>query len=261
MDALKRGHMQPRIIVHGGAGNITRENLSPESYRAYRRSLLSIVRRANERLQSATASALDVSVYAVSLLENDPLFNSGNGAVYTRDGTHELEASVMVSSGNRKRGVGVMKVTRVKNPILLAKEMLIRGEMEDGGGAQGHCQLEGQTCDRLAREWGLAIVPPSYFWTKRRWDEHRRGLHLSHSQDEYEKARERADAVHCEAGTWPYQSESSELSGMSWNGHEYLPQGTVGAVVLDSFGTVAVATSTGKHTYRILYLRSHRADS
>ena len=193
MPSEKSQAIRPRIILHGGAGNITRENLSKDSYLAYRNAMLDILQDANSKLLLPGANALDIATYAVSLLENNGLFNSGHGAVFTTAGTHELEASVMVSRGYRKRGVGVMKVRKAKNPIKLAREMLIRGEESDGGGAQGHCQLEGETSDRLAEEWGLDLVKPSYFWTKRRWDEHRRGLGKSHDQDTYERLKGRAD--------------------------------------------------------------------
>lgn len=239
--------IRPRIIIHGGAGNITRNTLPAASYQAYRHALLDILHCAHSRLhRSPDASALDVATYAVSLLEDCPLFNAGHGAVYTRAGTHELEASVMVSHGYRKRGVGVMQVARAKNPILLAKEMLLRGERDDGGGAQGHCQLAGETCDRLVEEWGLDLVAPSYYWTKKRWDEHRRGLGLSHSQEEYDKMKREADAPSCCVREVGQLRTIAVCDDPSWDEHEYLPQGTVGAVVLDSRGTVAVATSTGK---------------
>ncbi|KAF2211620.1 hypothetical protein CERZMDRAFT_42993 [Cercospora zeae-maydis SCOH1-5] len=228
----------PRIIIHGGAGNITRQNLTPESYHVYRRALISIIGRANAQLQEPHASALDVATFAVSLLEENPLFNAGRGAVYTTAGTHELEASVMVSTGSRKRGVGVMKVRQAKSPIKLAREMLVRGEEDDGGGARGHNQLEGEMCDRLNHAWGLESVKPSYFWTRRRWDEHRVGL-------------ERADGVASLAETESSQVDGQNVDDPSWNGNDYLPQGTVGAVVLDSSGVLCVATSTGGLTNKL----------
>lgn len=261
IDSLSDGDMQyakaeveksrpiaPRIIIHGGAGNITRENLNEESYKQYRHALLSILERASTSLQKPHATALDVACYAVSLLEEDPLFNAGHGAVYTRDGTHELEASVMVSRGYVKRGVGVMQVRHAKSPISLARELLVRGECENGGGAQGHCQLAGETCDRLAQEWGLEMVKPSYFWTRKRWDEHRRGLGLDTRDSTYEKHRREADRGESRST----QSDvEATVQDPSWDGKEYLPQGTVGTVVLDSDGCICVCTSTGGLTNKV----------
>ena len=136
---------------------------------------------------------------------------------------------VMVSKGYRKRGCGVVLLKHVKNPIKLAREMLIRGEVDGGngnnggdggdpsggaGGAQGHCVLGGPTVEALANDWGLEMVEEDYFWTKRRWEEHKRGL-------------------------------NGEAEG------EYLPQGTVGCVALDRYGTLCVATSTGGLTNKL----------
>lgn len=227
-------HIQPRIIIHGGAGNIHRENLSKESYEAYKASLLQILGQASSLLSLPNATALDIATHAVKLLEDDPLFNCGKGAVFTRAGTVELESSVMVSKGYRKRGVGCMTLRHVKNPILLAKEMLIRGEKEDGGGAGAHCQMSGDELEKLAVTWGLETVNQSYFFTKRRWEEHQRGLRNSEASI-----------------AQPVEKVESHDGGPSWNGHEYLPQGTVGAVVLDRFGTICAATSTGGLTNKL----------
>jgi len=253
----KTASIKPRIIIHGGAGRITRENLPAKPYAIYRRALLDTLRDANHRLQLPGATALDVATHAVTLLENNGLFNSGHGAVYTTEGTHELEASVMVSRGYRKRGVGVMGVKKAKNPIALAREMLIRGQEDDGGGAQGHVQLHGETCDRLAVEWGLELARPSHFWTKRRWDEHRKALGLKHDRETYEKDRARADedagygAQVVEVSSSPDDVAAARLDNTSWDGKEYLPQGTVGAVVMDDSGTICVATSTGGITNKL----------
>ena len=242
----------PRIIIHGGAGNITRDNLPEASYKAYSRALLEILHRASIELQKPNATAIDVATYAVSLLEKNPLFNAGHGAVYTTNGTHELEASIMVSRGYIKRGVGVMQVRHVKSPITLARELLVRGELENGGGGQGHCQLTGETCDRLAHEWGLEMVQPSYFWTRKRWDEHRRGLGLEHDDATYERHRREADDEDDSRSSDDESNpEADAQHDPSWDGKEYLPQGTVGTVVLDSEGVLCVCTSTGGLTNKV----------
>ena len=247
--------IKPRIILHGGCGNITRANLPASQWQSYRAALLSILQHSAHDLSKPDATALDIATATVTRLENNPLFNAGRGAVFTRHGTIELEASVMVSRGYRKRGVGVMGVTRVRNPILLAREMLVRGEEEDGdgGGAQGHCQLTGGVCEDLARRWGLEVVEPGYFWTRKRWEEHRRGLGESYANGEYDCEKRLAEnrevseheCVHDEG------DDSYLTNDPSWNGTDYLPQGTVGCVVLDSTGTICVATSTGGITNKL----------
>jgi L-asparaginase len=245
----KGASVRPRIIIHGGAGNITRDNLPPKAYNAYRDALLSVLNEAHARLRCPGATALDVATFAVSRLEDNGLFNAGHGAVFTTNGTHELEASVMVSRGYRKRGVGIMGVKRAKNPILVAREMLVKGEEDNGGGAQGHCQLHGATVDDLTEQWGLDTVPPSYFWVRRRWIEHRRGLGKKHDDDTYRKHKRRADE---KTSVDREEYDQDELiDGPGWDGMEYLPQGTVGAVVLDSYGTICTATSTGGLTNKL----------
>lgn len=185
-------------------------------------------------------SALETASFAVTQLENDPLFNASRGAVFTRDGTNELEASVMVSRGRAKRGVGVTGLRRVRNPILLAKALLEHGDADLGAtrlqldaahgrggldvpGAQGHTLIHGETAEALARRYGLEMVGEGYFFTQTRWDEHVRAL---------EREREGRGL-----GTWSLE--------------EYLPQGTVGAVALDAEGVVCCATSTGGLTNKL----------
>jgi len=201
----------------------------------------------NDKLAASSTSpslptALEAATFAVALLEDCPLFNSGHGSVFTRDGINELEASVMVSRGFAKRAVGVMGLRRVRNPIMLARKILEHGDEDLGGrlhnntaetataaggldipSAQGHCQLHGEAAETLARKYGLEMVDPSYFYTQRRWDEHIRAL-------EREK---RGSGI----GTW--------------SAEEYLPQGTCGAVALDSDGVVCCATSTGGLTNKL----------
>ena len=134
----------------------------------------------------------------------------------------------MVSKGKKKRGVGVMGLRRVKNPVKLAREVLLRGEDDleggmNGQGGQGHCQLYRDCAETLAEEWGLEMVGQEYYFVQERWDQHQRGL---------EKERKGEGLA-------------------TWFREEYVPQGTCGAVALDSAGVVAVATSTGGLTNKL----------
>ncbi|KAL5118655.1 hypothetical protein ACEQ8H_003506 [Pleosporales sp. CAS-2024a] len=222
------GPITPRIIIHGGAGNITKKSIPRDLYKTYQASLLGILGQSNERLSTPGITALDVATYAVSLLENDALYNSGHGAVFTRDGENELECSIMISDGYRKRGIGCMMLKHVKNPIKLARELLIRGEHPGGDGSGDHCQYSGDFAEGLAKQWGLEIVDKSYFFTEKRWQEHQRGL-----LEEKRKLEMGIDGV------------------SRWEKDTYIPMGTCGAVVVDSFGTVCVATSTGGLTNKV----------
>lgn len=199
---------------------------------------------------STLPTALDIATYAVTLLENDPLFNAGKGAVFTRDGINQLEASVMVSRGHAKRAIGVLGLQHVKNPIQLARKLLDNGEDDLWGrggdkgrpsilsestgcveptevsapSAQGHTLVYGDVAEALAKKYGMELVPTDYFFTQQRWDEHIRAL-------EREKA-----------GT-------QKLA--TWSADVYLPQGTTGAVALDTDGVVCCATSTGGLTNKL----------
>lgn len=190
-------------------------------------------------------SALDAAVHAVALMEDDELFNCGRGSVFTSAGTIEMEASVMVTSlqhpegegegeGEIKRGAGVMGLKNVRNPIKLAREALLRagvdssGKPRDDGGSM-HSQLVAPYVEELAKEWGLEFKPDEWFWTKRRWDEHRRGLHGT-GQELYSETQQLVPD-----GNGPVIEEVPS-------------QGTVGCVCLDQWGNLAVATSTGGMT-------------
>lgn len=218
---------KPALILHGGAGNLKRATLPPDLYAAHHASLQSYLRSTHALLTNG-ASALDAAVHAVSLMEDDELFNCGRGSVFTTAGTIEMEASVMVTSvqgstanleGTIKRGAGVMGVKNVRHPIRLARESLLRtgyhvdGKRSNDGGSL-HSQLHGPQVEELAREWGLEFRSDEWFWTKRRWDEHQRGL----------------------------KGQAEPLS---------LSQGTVGCVCLDQWGNLAVATSTGGMTNKL----------
>lgn len=189
-----------------------------------------------EKVPKRFPSALEAATFAVHLLEDNPLFNSGHGAVFTRDGLNELEASVMVSRGYKKRGVGVMGLRHVKNPILLARAMLEHGEDDleprsqdansdalDVPTAQGHTQLYGEAAEQLAEQYGLKLVDQSYFYTQHRWDEHIRGL----------------------------GKEKKGQGQATWSADEYISQGTCGAVALDQDGVICAATSTGGLTNKL----------
>lgn len=210
--------IRPRIILHGGAGDISRETLPPDAWDQYRNSLLSILQSSNSLLVGQHASALDTVVHAVQQLELNPLFNAGRGAVFTRRGANELEASVMVSRGRHKRGAAVSLIKSVKSPITLAAEILKRGDAPDNGGAQTHVHISGPSAEQLADSYGLEKCDQSYYFTEKRWQEHLRNL---------------------------------DATDPTWNVHEFLPQGTVGCVALDGSGTVAVATSTGGITNKL----------
>jgi len=153
------------IAVHGGAGTLAPADLTPDSDRAYRAGLERALRAGFAVLEAGGAS-LDAVVTAVAVLEEDPLFNAGRGAVLAASGQHELDASVM--DGRDLRAGAVTGVRHVRSPIELARLVMERS---------GHVMLAGAGAEEFALEQGLAPVPNTHFATERRRRELERMLH------------------------------------------------------------------------------------
>jgi beta-aspartyl-peptidase (threonine type) len=153
------------IAVHGGAGTIAPADLTPENERAYRAGLERALRAGFSVLDAGGAS-LDAVIAAVRVLEDDPLFNAGHGAVLAANGQHELDASVM--DGRDLRAGAVAGVRHVRSPIELARLVMERSP---------HVMLSGTGAEEFALEQGLAPVPNAHFATERRRRELERMLH------------------------------------------------------------------------------------
>lgn len=146
------------IAIHGGAGTLDRKDMTPEQDAAYRKSLKAAL-DAGKAVLAAGGSALDAVTSVVTRLEEDERFNAGKGAVFTWDGTHELDASIM--DGSTRAAGAVAGVTTVRNPILLARKV-----MEDSP----HVMLAGRGAEQFAQEKGLELVANSWFDTPQRRD-------------------------------------------------------------------------------------------
>ena len=144
------------IALHGGAGTIERGAMSEELEATYRAFLDDAITQGYEQLREGR-SGLDVVVTVIQMMEDSPLFNAGRGAVYTWDGTHELDASIM--HGEKLDAGAVAGVGTVQSPIALA-----RAVMEDSP----HVMLAGPGAEAFAQEQGYDPVSPEYFGTERR---------------------------------------------------------------------------------------------
>ena len=144
------------IALHGGAGTIERGAMSEELDATYRAFLDDAITRGYQQLREGQ-SGLDVVVSVIQLMEESPLFNAGRGAVYTWDGTHELDASIM--HGQNLDAGAVASVGTVKSPIALA-----RAVME----SSPHVMLSGAGAEAFALEQGFDPASPEYFATERR---------------------------------------------------------------------------------------------
>ena len=145
-----------KLVIHGGAGTIERSKMTPEKDREIRAALDRAL-QAGSRILGSGGNALDAVEATIRVLEDDPNFNAGKGAVFTWEGKNELDASIM--DGRTRAAGAVTGVTRTKNPISLA-----RAVMEDSP----HVFLSGDGADQFSREQGLEQVPPEYFATPRR---------------------------------------------------------------------------------------------
>jgi L-asparaginase / beta-aspartyl-peptidase len=145
------------IAIHGGAGTLPRAEMSGEAERQYRVGLSEAIDAGYGVLQSGGCS-LDAVTRAVALLEDNPLFNAGRGSVFTLDGRNELDASIM--EGHTLKAGAVCGLTRIRNPVELARAVMERSE---------HVMLAGAGAEEFASSQGFSFVPQSYFHTAARW--------------------------------------------------------------------------------------------
>jgi len=200
------------IAIHGGAGAIARASMDAEKELLYRQALLQIV-ASGQALLAAGCSALDVVTEAVRQLEECSLFNAGVGSVFTHEGTHELDASVM--DGRTREAGAVAGVTRVRNPVLAARTVLENSP---------HVLFIGQGAESFAASHGLEMVENAFFSTPER----------------------RAQLERAIATQQTLLDHDGDASGEPLDPDRKF--GTVGAVALDQAGNLAAATSTGGMT-------------
>ena len=145
-----------KLVIHGGAGTIERASMTSEKDAAIRAALNGAL-EAGSRILASGGNALDAVEATVKMLEDDLNFNAGRGSVFTYEGTHELDASVM--DGRTRAAGSAAAVTATKNPIGLARTVMEKSP---------HVLLAGEGADRFSKEQGLEQVPNSYFSTPER---------------------------------------------------------------------------------------------
>lgn len=206
------------IVIHGGAGTISLNTVSPEKEQEYHSALQAIL-LASQQLLAEGGGALDAVTLAVTMLEDCPLFNAGKGAVFTHTETHEMDAAIM--DGRDLQAGAVSCVRHIQNPILAARAVMEHSQ---------HVLFVGEGAETFAQQHDLPLVAPDYFSTEARRQQLQRVKQSS------------GDAV------------LLDHSAASLHQHDYTPIdedkkfGTVGAVALDSYGNLAAATSTGGMT-------------
>ena len=220
----------PHVVlgIHGGVG-VTKKEMNPQLEKELRAGLELALQKGYEKLKTRGATSLDAVETAIRVLEDDPLFNAGKGAVFTHDGRNELDASIM--EGRTKKAGAVAGVTVVKNPITAARAVMEKTK---------HVMLIGRGAEVFARDAGLEIVDPKYFWTEQRWNQ---------LQGELKEEREAAARKQKSDGKEEPKKNDDGKAGKSGAdaragrpGHEW---STVGAVAVDAAGDLAAGTSTG----------------
>jgi beta-aspartyl-peptidase (threonine type) len=196
------------LALHGGAGTITKANMTPEQEAEYKHALEFALLRGWQILE-AGGSAIDAVEASVIEMELNPLFNAGRGSVFTHEGLIEMDASIM--NGADLTAGAAAGVKNIKHPVKLARAIMEKSEF---------VMLSGKGAEQFAMEKGLETESDDYFFTRRRFDQ-------------LEKAK---------ASGKSFLDHTTDFAG---NNKKF---GTVGAVALDSNGNLAAATSTGGMT-------------
>ena len=197
------------IAIHGGAGTILRTNMTNEIEQKYKMALNESI-LAGENILLNSGLAIDAVEAAIRSLENNPLFNAGRGSVFSHEGEHEMDASIM--NGKDLMAGAVAGVKNVKNPITLAKSVMQHSN---------HVFMAGQGAEVFAKQLNIEMAPNEYFFEQMRYDQ----LIQAKSND---------------------RIELDHVDNKFENGEKKF--GTVGAVALDVFGNISAGTSTGGMT-------------
>jgi L-asparaginase / beta-aspartyl-peptidase len=208
------------IVVHGGAGVIERSALGPKGDADYRASLKAAT-EAGAKVLDHGGSALDAVEAVLNMLEDDPLFNAGRGAVFTSEGKNELDSSIM--DGSNLRAGAVASVSRTRHPISLARAVMEKSP---------YVMMVGPGADAFGGRVGLEQVDPSFFFTESRWQSLLKQL-----------TKEGKPIPPRPAGAPP--PGAPVPVAFYDEGADARSHGTTGVVALDRTGNVAAGTSTG----------------
>jgi L-asparaginase / beta-aspartyl-peptidase len=203
------------FVIHGGAGTIDRAQMTSEREAQYR-AVLKQALTAGYRILQRGGHSLDAVEAAVRVMEDDPHFNAGKGAVFTSAGTNEMDAAIM--DGKTLKAGAVASVKRIKNPISLARLVMEKTP---------HVMLDCAGAEAFAKGNGIKLVDPKYFFTQARWD-----------------ALQRIKRAGRKSGATVGRGSKALITDQDQHG-------TVGAVALDRAGNLAAATSTGGTTNKL----------
>ncbi len=209
------------LVIHGGAGTIRKEYLSDSMEQVYKDKLTEAITAGHVLLEQG-GTAMEAVAATITILEDSPLFNAGKGAVFTHEGANELDASVM--NGADLNAGAVAGVKRIKNPIMLAIEVMNNSP---------HVLLSREGAEEFATTRGMALTDPAYFYTQGNYDALRRMI-----EEDEAKAKEKQ-------ATEDKSNPTSALRNYYNPIIDNAKFGTVGCVAKDKNGNIAAGTSTG----------------
>jgi beta-aspartyl-peptidase (threonine type) len=235
------------IVVHGGAGALSKGNYTPEQQAAYKAKLTEALDAGYAVLERGGTS-LDAVEAAIMIMEDSPLFNAGKGAVFTRDGKIELDAAIM--DGRKAAAGSVIGVKRVKNPIRLARAVMEKSE---------HVMFAREGAEAFAKEQGIEFAPEKYFRTEHRWKQHKDAIKAEKAKKQSSLSREFKYGT---VGAVAIDRNGDLAAGTSTGGMNMKRWGRVGDAPIIGAGTYAdnrscavSATGWGEYFIRLTVAR------
>lgn len=207
------------IVIHGGAGTIKKESMTPEKDSLYRAKLAEALLIGSEILKNGGTS-MDAVEQTIHVLEESPLFNAGRGSVFNERGQNEMDAAIM--NGQTLAAGAVVNVHTIKSPISAARAVMEKSE---------HVMLTGEGAEIFAEKQGLEIVKPEYFFDQNRWDS-------------FIKAKDKLDK-HGTVGCVALDQNGNIAAGTSTGGMTMKMYGRVGDVPVIGAGTYADNATCG----------------
>ncbi len=244
---MSQAAVTPVLVIHGGAG-VVRQNMTPTKERAVRAAMAQALQSGYAQLK-AGKSSLDAVTAAITVLEDDPNFNAGRGAVFTHDGKNELDAAIM--DGNTLRAGAVAGVQRIKNPILLARAVMEKSD---------HVMLAGAGAEAFAQSIGMPLVDPAYFRTEERWQQLQKALQEDaarqpHADEETARHFGTVGAVALDAhGNLAAATSTGGMTDMRWNRIGDTP--IIGAGTYANGGCAVSGTGWGEYYIRTVAAHS-----
>jgi L-asparaginase / beta-aspartyl-peptidase len=230
------------IAVHGGAGVYNADQLTDAERIAYKQGITEALLAA-ENILAKNGTALDAAEAAVRVLEDNPLFNAGKGAVLTSDGTAELDAAIM--DGATLKAGAVARTTTTKNPVSLARAVMEKSE---------HVMLSAEGADAFAKSVGLEQVPNAYFITDKRREQLKKSQSSAEMMRQYKLGTVGA-VVRDRAGNLAAATSTGGMTNKKWGRIGDSP--IIGAGTYADNNSCAVsATGWGEYFIRATVARS-----